>query len=317
MKLVSKKGVEYVPHYSAQDDYDFFVSKFDPAHMKKTTDECLTPPVVYDAVLKYFVRRFPELASMPIVRPFYPGGDYEDYPYTENCAVVDNPPFSMLAKILRYYCGRDIPFILFCDGLTYAHHLVNSGCGAFDCNISIKYSNGATVKTAFLVRGFAGMNLVECDMELNDSIRSVLPAQNEAFRNRRLSANMSDVTKWRKPHEFLSCSCVSTLGANSPTRKFIVGFDEGCAVEFVGGHKYYGGGLLLRRGKVDERDAILAARDANVKVAELTDVEREFVEHGMPEGAYVTDSNPRIVRRGMEGAYPAHRDRKDRKRRRG
>ena len=37
------------------------------------------------------------------VRPFYPGGDYENFVYGENCVVVDNPPFSIISKIIRFY----------------------------------------------------------------------------------------------------------------------------------------------------------------------------------------------------------------------
>ena len=90
-------------------DYDEFVGKFEP---KKTTDDCYTPPEVYDAVLGYCVDRFgidPDKA----VRPFYPGGDYEAFEYQDGCCVVDNPPFSILSEIVDFYVSRSVPFFLF------------------------------------------------------------------------------------------------------------------------------------------------------------------------------------------------------------
>ena len=54
------------------EDYEAFVEKFKP---KLTTDDCFTPPAVYDAVLEW-VRDKYDLGDAPIIRPFRPGGDY-------------------------------------------------------------------------------------------------------------------------------------------------------------------------------------------------------------------------------------------------
>ena len=54
-------------------DYDGFVDKFKP---KKTTDDCYTPPAVYEAVIDYVNRNVSPLEGREIVRPFWPGGDY-------------------------------------------------------------------------------------------------------------------------------------------------------------------------------------------------------------------------------------------------
>ena len=83
-------------------DYDGFVEKFKP---KKTTDDCYTPPAVYDAVLQYVREKYNIDDDVPIVRPFYPGGDYENYDYPEGCVVVDNPPFSIFAKSQSSPCS--------------------------------------------------------------------------------------------------------------------------------------------------------------------------------------------------------------------
>lgn len=43
------------------------------------------------------------MGGRTIVRPFWPGGDYEDFDYPTGCVVIDNPPFSILSKIVRFY----------------------------------------------------------------------------------------------------------------------------------------------------------------------------------------------------------------------
>ena len=48
------------------ENYDAFVEKFKP---KKTTDDCYTPPLVYDAVADYVAERY-GLDKANFVRPF-------------------------------------------------------------------------------------------------------------------------------------------------------------------------------------------------------------------------------------------------------
>ena len=130
------------------DDYDAFVKKFEP---KKTTDDCYTPAPVYDAVVEW-VREQVDIAGCNIVRPFYPGGDYESYKYHENDVVIDNPPFSILSKIVRFYDSHGIRFFLF------APHLTLFGvCAAktkIVCHAPIIYENGAKVDTSFVSNMF-------------------------------------------------------------------------------------------------------------------------------------------------------------------
>ena len=74
--------------------YEEFVEKFKP---KKTTDDCYTPPNVYNAIADWVANEY-GLDRSTFVRPFYPGGDYKTFDYPDNCAVVDNPPFSILSQ---------------------------------------------------------------------------------------------------------------------------------------------------------------------------------------------------------------------------
>ena len=89
--------------------YEEFVEKFKP---KLTTDDCYTPPEVYEAVKDWAVKEY-KLEDREIVRPFYPGGDYEHFNYIDGSVVIDNPPFSILSKIIDFYMERGIKFFLF------------------------------------------------------------------------------------------------------------------------------------------------------------------------------------------------------------
>ena len=55
--------------------YEEFVEKFKP---KKTTDDCYTPPLVYEAVKDWACAEY-DIDPENIVRPFWPGGDYEKF----------------------------------------------------------------------------------------------------------------------------------------------------------------------------------------------------------------------------------------------
>ena len=147
-------------------DYDGFVDKF---KAKKTTDDCYTPEPVYRAVLD-FVETLIPLGGRPIIRPFFPGGDFVNHTYPPGCVVIDNPPFSILAKICRFYTGHDIPFFLFGPQLTLF--------AAPDCDLTyiiadadIRYENGAVVRTGFITNICPGIR-IWCCPQLKKSIEA-------------------------------------------------------------------------------------------------------------------------------------------------
>ena len=85
------------------------------------------------------------------VRPFYPGGDYQNERYPDGCVVVDNPPFSIMAEILRFYDSKGIKFFLFAPTLTlFSSSSSASTCTALPCTLAVIYENGASVNTSFL-----------------------------------------------------------------------------------------------------------------------------------------------------------------------
>lgn len=152
------------------EDYDAFVAKFDQKK-PKTTDDCYTPQPVYEAVLKWLGERV-DLEGRPIVRPFYPGGDYENEEYPENCVVVDNPPFSILTKIIRFYRATGIDYFLFAPGLTLFSALLDGDC-AVVANCSIVYANNASVNTGFHTSLFPGMRVL-VSSTLHKAVMSVV-----------------------------------------------------------------------------------------------------------------------------------------------
>lgn len=128
-------------------EYQAFVDKFKP---KKTTDDCYTPPLVYEAIKDWACGEY-GIDPALIVRPFYPGGDYENFDYSGGKVVIDNPPFSILAKIVDFYLAREIPFFLFAPSLTALSARKNvMRCCHIIPDAHITYENGANVKTAFV-----------------------------------------------------------------------------------------------------------------------------------------------------------------------
>jgi hypothetical protein len=127
------------------DEYNEFVDKFE---VKKTTDDCYTPDLVYDAVLGWVREEYGIPEGAKIVRPFYPNGDYEHDDYPEGCVVVDNPPFSILSEILRFYVDSSIKFFLFAPALTLFSPRVD--CCRIPTGVAITYENGANVSTSFM-----------------------------------------------------------------------------------------------------------------------------------------------------------------------
>ena len=130
------------------EEYQEFLEKF---KLKKTTDDCYTPAPVYDAVARYVEETY-GVSRAKFVRPFYPGGDYQREKYPADCVVVDNPPFSIMAEILKFYNERGIRFFLFAPTLTLFSSSSSSSttCTALPCALAVIYANGASGNTSFL-----------------------------------------------------------------------------------------------------------------------------------------------------------------------
>ena len=147
--------------------YEEFVEKFKP---KKTTDDCYTPTIVYDAISSWVANEY-NVDESTFLRPFYPGGDFENYNY-KNGIVVDNPPFSILSKIIKFYIDKNIKFFLFAPTLTSCRY--GDYCTIIATGVAITYENGACVNTSFVtnlepheIRIKTSPSLYDCIFEAN------------------------------------------------------------------------------------------------------------------------------------------------------
>ena len=156
------------------EEYRKFVEKFDK-EAEKTTDDCYTPQDVYECVRDYFIEEGVIPKGAKLVRPFYPGGDYEREEYPDGCVVYDNPPFSIMTQIVKYYQDKGIKFLLYCPALTSIALSKYATLIAFD--FYVIYDNGAGVET-FLITNLYDENIAikSLDGELSSRVK-LLPSQ--------------------------------------------------------------------------------------------------------------------------------------------
>ena len=257
--------------------YDQFVDKFKPRH---TSDDTHTPPNVYEAVLSWCERRYGVERSR-VVRPFFPGGDYAHAEYPADCVVIDNPPFSRLAEIVKHYLGARVPFFLFAPSLTSIGHARHSGCAAVFSDSDVTFDNGAVIRCAFLTSLEPADVLAVSAPDLGDAIAV---AENE---NR--AAAKKHVTPLALPGEVLTAARMQYLAAHHvphTVRRSDVAFVRTLDNYPPG---IYGGGYLLSDRASAERVAAervaaeraaaerAAADRASAKKVELSDRERAIV----------------------------------------
>ena len=125
--------------------YNEFLDKFETA---KTTDDCYTPQNIYDAVAGWVEKEY-KVKRAQFLRPFKPEGNYQKEKYPSGCIVVDNPPFSILAEILRWYTDHKVKFFLFGPSLTIIT-ATNCDLTYITCGAQVTYENGANVSTGFI-----------------------------------------------------------------------------------------------------------------------------------------------------------------------
>lgn len=205
------------------------------------------------------------------VRPFYPGGDYENFAYASDAVVVDNPPFSILGKIKRFYLTRGIPFFLFCPSLT-SFSGWDERCDVIVCDANITYENGAVVRTAF-VTSLPSDYVAESAPDLGEEINRVC----DELRHR----DSKTLPKYEYPDDVLIAARLQWMAAHHTELRIRRG--ECCRIAALDSQKavgkgVFGGGLLLSERAAAERAA--AERVAAERVAayrwKLSDRERRI-----------------------------------------
>ena len=247
-------------HESGNDQYNNFVDKFKP---KKTTDDCYTPPEIYDVVCEFVEKQY-GVKRDNFVRPFYPGGDYESEPYPEGTVVVDNPPFSILSKILDFYTKSGVKFFLFAPGLRPRSSFSRKICTIF-CDVHITYENGAKVNTCF-VTNLDTSHAVIVSPELGDELKAVCKRKKgrKVYRTPKNLIGVKDITRMAShgiPFELMNdeCDYIRTLDC---------------------GYNPFGGGFLVS-DRVAEQ---IRAEAKNEILVTLSDREKEIVD-GLNQGA--------------------------------
>ena len=237
------------------DAYNEFVDKFKPKH---TTDDCFTPPEVYEAVKAWALARYGHKGE--IVRPFYPGGDYKAFRYPKGCLVLDNPPFSIQAEICRFYVEKGIDFFLFANGLTVLNSLKEGAVHAVVAHANIIYENGADINTSFVTN--LGDEAIVVSGSLHDAVEEAQPRET------------ADLNYYAYPDNLVTSAILGRLayyGAEFtiPNVRVVSKLDDGTAV--------YGKGALISdmaAEKVKAEKEKVKAEKERIPV-ELSERERE------------------------------------------
>ena len=248
------------------EEYDAFVDKFKP---KLTTDDCYTPQNIYEAIRDWAVEHY-GLQGAPVVRPFYPGGDYEHETYPDGCVVIDNPPFSILSQICRFYMERGIRFFLFAPALTL-FSIAGGTCNYLPMSCRITYENGADVRTSFVT------NLGDWKIETVPELWALVDAVN----TQNTTEGAMELPIYTYP------DCVMTPIRIAPTSRWMALripasdaiFARALDAQLEQGTTIYGAGFLLSEKAAAEKAAAekAAAEKRDSIVWELSDREKAIV----------------------------------------
>ena len=226
------------------EEYNEFLEKFE---IKKTTDDCYTPDGVYNAVADWVASEY-KVNKKDFIRPFYPGGDYQNEEYPQKCVVVDNPPFSILSEIIRFYSEKKIKFFLFAPTLT----LFGSGRDCEVCYIpltaAVTYENGAVVNTSFVT------NLDDAKVRAIPELQKAVEKAADEFRKEL----KREFPKYSYPNEVITATGIGQFSKYDVP--FVVYPNECERITALDSQKemdkaIYGGGFLISEKAAAEKAA--------------------------------------------------------------
>lgn len=245
----------------SQEYYDF-LQKFES---RTTTDDCFTPPLIYDAVAEYVGRRY-GLDPTKFLRPFIPGADYQKVEYKEGDVVVDNPPFSIISQICTWYSERGIKFFLFAPALTLFASARNSGCCAVCAGAPVTYDNGATANTSFITNlepDKIAMSAPELRAMIREANRKNLEALKKYFPKYEYNANTLTATM---------LNFLSGHGVDFSVGRQEVQFTRTLDCQRPKKKSIYGGGFLIsEKAAARKRAATEAAKRHEIKESQAVD----------------------------------------------
>ena len=247
------------------EEYQEFLEKFEA---KKTTDDCYTPPVVYEAVADYVADKY-GVSKNHFVRPFYPGGNYKAEKYKPTDVVVDNPPFSIFSEIVKFYNDNGIRFFLFAPHLTVLG--MAKGSASLLCGVAITYENGAVVNTSFVT------NMEDCAFR---SAPKLYKAVHEA-NVKNLKESKREIPKYSYPPYLVTATMIapySRLGIEFSVGKGDCHFIRQLESQKSSGKAVFGSGYLISERKKAEREKAERDETERVEVWELSDREKKIIE---------------------------------------
>ena len=253
-----KERMEAGEDLTEDDEYQEFLSKFE---QKKTTDDCYTPDIVFNAVARWVADEY-HVKQKDFERPFYPGGDYQKFIYPKGCVVVDNPPFSILSEILKFYKEHDIKFFLFAPTLTLFSSS-SSYCTALPAGVCITYENGASVNTSFLT------NLEPTDIRLR-SVPSLYRVVDEANTENQKALH-KELQKYTYPDNIITSAFIGRLSKYGVDYELKVSQSESINAldsQRASGKSIYGKGYIVSEKAAAEKAAAtrwdLSEREKNI-----------------------------------------------------
>ena len=244
------------------EEYEEFVDKF---KQKLTTDDCYTPPAVYDAIKAWVSEKVHNLDDVKVIRPFFPGGNYEDLAqYPVGCVVLDNPPFSILSDIIRFYCDKGITFFLFGPALTL-FSAPDMDVTYLIPDVEIEYENGARVRTGFITNMVKDLRIWLCP-DLREAVEA---AQADVDKTKQgfvypdnivTAATLGKIAKRGIELRIRKCSCEYIRTSDSAEEQ---------------GRSLYGGGYIMSDKAAAERAAAERAAAERAAATRLNISQRE------------------------------------------
>lgn len=236
------------------EEYQEFLKKFEA---KKTTDDCYTPANIYDVAKQWCLKKY-KLGNPPVVRPFYPGGDYKKESYPKGCVVIDNPPFSIISEICEWYTKNGIAYFLFAPTLTLLG-IMRGKTNYVACGCGVVYENGASVNTSF-VTNMGGNKIVAAA-----DLREILDDENK----KNLKKLHRELPKYSYPDEVLTATMLCYMAAHGVSLEIgerDAHFIRALDAQKASGKALFGSGFLLSEKA--------AAEKVNTDIWELS--EREW-----------------------------------------
>jgi len=255
--------------------YEAFVEKHKG---KKTTDDCYTPPAIYDAVVGWCKEQGMIDDSTKIIRPFFPDEDYKLWDYPDGCVVIDNPPFSIYSEIVRFFIARGIRFMLFGPQLTLK--VLGADVCYLPISANITYENGAHINTGFVTNMIEGVRLWTAP-SLHRAIKKASPPKTLMLKN-------------TYPSNLVTCATIGKIATREVDFKLMAtDCEEVQQVQALAAVKksLFGGGWLLSTSAAAERAA------AERAAAERAAAERAAAERAAGTCVQLSEQELEIIKR--------------------